>query len=180
VLEASEGNAALVLVQVEHPDLVIADVLMPKMDGYEFVRRLRSNPGSRSTPVMFYTATYNELEARSLADACGVSHILTKPAEPEVLLGVVRAALSAKPYATAVPAVEFEHDHVRLLTDKLHEKVEELEAVNLRLRVSEEQYRLLFEQNPLPMWVFDDEGLNFLAVNDAAVRHCRASLWLLA
>ncbi|HJU05543.1 MAG TPA: PAS domain S-box protein [Nitrospiraceae bacterium] len=39
------------------------------------------------------------------------------------------------------------------------------------LRVSEEQYRLLFENNPHPMWVFDREGLNFLAVNDAAVRH---------
>lgn len=171
VLEASEGNAALVLVQVEHPDLVIADVLMPKMDGYEFVRRLRSNPGSRSTPVMFYTATYNELEARSLADACGVSHILTKPAEPEVLLGVVSAALGAKPRANAIPTVEFDHEHLRLLTDKLHEKVGELEAVNLRLQESEAQYRLLFEQNPLPMWVVDDEGLNFLAVNDAAVRH---------
>ncbi len=171
VLEASEGNAALLLVQVERPDLVISDVLMPKMDGYEFVRQLRSDPGVGSTPVMFYTATYNELEARALADACGVSHILTKPAEPEVLLGVVSAALNSKPRATAAPRVEFEQDHVRLLTDKLHEKVEELEAVNLRLQVSEAQYRLLFEQNPLPMWVFDDEGLNFLAVNDAAVRH---------
>jgi len=50
-----------------------------------------------------------------------------------VLLGVVNAALTANPYATSVPTVEFEHDHLRLLTDKLHEKVEELEAVNLRL-----------------------------------------------
>lgn len=171
VLAASEGNAALVLIQVERPDLVIADVLMPKMDGYEFVRQLRSDPGISTTPVMFYTSTYNELEARTLADACGVSHILTKPAEPDVLLGVVSAALGAKPGATTVPTVEFEHDHLRLLTDKVHEKVEELEAVNLRLQVSEEQYRLLFEQNPLPMWVFDNEGLNFLAVNDAAVHH---------
>ena len=95
VLEASEGNAALVLVRVERPDLVIADVLMPKMDGYEFVRQLRSDPAIRSTQVMFYTATYNVSEARTLANACGVSHILTKPAEPEVLLGIVSAALSS-------------------------------------------------------------------------------------
>src|SRR5438270_11000593 len=101
VLEASDGNAALSMVQLAHPDLVIADVQMPKMDGYEFVRQLRSDPGVGSTPVIFYTATYNEFEARTLANACGVSHILTKPAEPEVVLEMVTAVLSAKsPAAT--------------------------------------------------------------------------------
>ena len=42
----------------DHPDLVIADILMPTMDGYEFVRQLRANPEVGATPVILFTAIY--------------------------------------------------------------------------------------------------------------------------
>jgi CheY-like chemotaxis protein len=78
VLEAADGAAALVQIQAERPDLIIADVLMPTMDGYELVRRLRSQPDVAATPVVFYTAHYLENEARALAEKCGVRFIITK------------------------------------------------------------------------------------------------------
>ncbi len=127
LLEAADGAEALALVRAQRPDLVIADVLMPSMDGYEFVRQLRSDPDIARTPVIFYTASYHEREARVLAEACGVSHILTKPAEPEVIQGVVSAALGVAPSAPpAFSYEEFDREHLRLVTDKLA-------AVNLRL-----------------------------------------------
>ena len=171
VLEASDGYAALAVVKSDRPDLVIADVEMPTMDGYEFLRQLRNDLEIARMPVIFFSATYNESEVGSIAKACGVSHVLTKPIETAALISAINAALSTRPELTEAVAAEFEQGHLRLLTDKLHEKVQELEAVNLRLQKSEKQYRLLFENNPLPMWVFDDENLNFLAVNEAAVRH---------
>ena len=58
VLEASNGREGLAAVQAEHPDLVITDVLMPVMDGYEFVRQLRLDPLTSRIPVVFYTAHY--------------------------------------------------------------------------------------------------------------------------
>jgi PAS domain S-box-containing protein len=84
--------------------------------------------------VIFYTAHYHEREARTLADACGVSHVLTKPAEPEAILRTVDAALGvADAHASAPTAAEFDRDHLRLLTDKLSQKVDELRITNERL-----------------------------------------------
>jgi CheY-like chemotaxis protein len=94
LLEAEDGNQGLAVVQAEHPDLVITDVLMPVMDGYELVRQLRLDPATRAIPVVFYTAHYGEREARTLALASGVSYVLTKPVEFEEVLRIVGQALS--------------------------------------------------------------------------------------
>jgi CheY-like chemotaxis protein len=120
LLEAADGAEALAAAKARRPDLVIADILMPTMDGYEFVRRLRADPAVAATRVIFYTAHYHEREARSLADACGVRHILTKPAEPEAVLRTVGDALGvAVPTPPSPPLEQFDREHLRVLTDKL-------------------------------------------------------------
>lgn len=135
VLEAGDGAEALGLVKAERPALVIADIVMPMMDGYEFVRQLRCDPAIADTPVMFYTANYFEREAHGLATACGVRHVLTKPCEPETILAVVRSALGGGPTAQRAPEdlAGFDREHVRLMTDKLSAKVRELEAASERM-----------------------------------------------
>jgi CheY-like chemotaxis protein len=55
VLQAADGAAALAVVRAERPDLVIADLLMPVVDGYEFARRLRGEPAVAATPVIFFS-----------------------------------------------------------------------------------------------------------------------------
>jgi signal transduction histidine kinase/CheY-like chemotaxis protein len=133
LLQAADGAEGLALAQAERPDLIIADILMPIMDGYEFVRQLRAVPAIAAVPVIFYTAHYHEREAQALAQACGVVHVLTKPCDPEVVLRTVQAALTAAPVPAPAPAEEFGRDHLRLLTDKLSHKAEELRRVNERL-----------------------------------------------
>ena len=93
-IEAADGAEALDAVRKERPALVLTDIVMPTMDGYEFVRQLRRDSRIAHTPVMFYTANYFEREARELATACGVFHVLTKPAKRETILSTVRAALA--------------------------------------------------------------------------------------
>jgi CheY-like chemotaxis protein len=83
LLEAGRAEEALDVTCTMQPDLVIADVLMPTIDGFEFVRRLRADPTIAQTRVIFYTATYMEAEVRALAEACGVKHVLVKPTEPQ-------------------------------------------------------------------------------------------------
>jgi signal transduction histidine kinase/CheY-like chemotaxis protein len=95
LIEASDGLQALALVQAEHPDLVITDILMPSMDGVEFSQRLKADPVTADTPVIFYTATYRLPEARSLAERCGVFQVLGKPSDPDVILNAVSKALGA-------------------------------------------------------------------------------------
>ena len=132
VLEASNGNAALELARSEQPDLIIADILMPEMNGYEFVRELRSERVVGNTPVIFSTATYAEGEARRLAAACGVSHFLMKPCEPEQIIRTVGEVLgSEQDLQRQVPTEEFDRNVLRALNEKLVEKVKELETVGV-------------------------------------------------
>jgi len=93
VLEASNGEEALAMVRQRHLDLIITDIRMPKMDGYEFVNRLRQEEMNAATPVIFYTAANYEYEARGVADSYGVTDVITKPSEPEVILKKINAAL---------------------------------------------------------------------------------------
>lgn len=135
LFEAASAVEALQVVHHQRPDLVIADIVMPTMDGYEFVRQLRAEPTIAGTQVIFYTATYNEREARALALACGVEHILSKPAEPQEILNTVAAVLhQPRPLSDGrLLDHSFEREHTRLLTDKLARKVEELETTNQTL-----------------------------------------------
>ncbi len=133
-LEAVDGAEALAMVRAREPQLVISDILMPTMDGYEFVRQLRSDPAIARTEVIFYSAHYREREARNLAKACGVSRVLVKPCEPEDILLAIEQGLAHVPEPAPPPvAFEFDREHVRLMTDKLTEKAEELVATNGRL-----------------------------------------------
>lgn len=150
LLEAADGVEALAVARANMPDLMIADILMPTMDGYELVRQLRADPVLAQTIVIFCTATYLEREAHTLAETCGVTHVLNKPAEPEEVLRVVDEALSGiSPLAGPLASDEFDREHLRLLTDKLSQKVNELNAVNQRLgALIEVNQQLVLERDP--------------------------------
>jgi signal transduction histidine kinase len=134
LLEAADAETALALAIDTAPNLVITDVLMPDVDGFEFVRRLRADPAIAYTRVIFYTATYIESETRVMAQALGVTHLLTKPSEPQIILRTVEAALGAPaPAGLPLPVEAFAQEHQRLLLDKLGQKVDQLEALNTEL-----------------------------------------------
>ena len=101
LVEAANGADALKMVKESRPDLIISDVLMPGMDGYELVRRLRSDPETADLPVIFYTALYREREAGKLAEECGVRWVLPKPSSPDVILRTVHDALGMGDSASA-------------------------------------------------------------------------------
>lgn len=139
VIEAPGAERALELARAERPDLILTDILMPTMNGYELVRHMRADPALAETPVIFYTANYSENEARSLAAACGVSRFLPKPSEPETILSVVAEVVDGATdgLALSVPVdPDFDRQHLRVLNDKLFQKVNELEAANDDLRRS--------------------------------------------
>lgn len=135
LLQAHDGREGLKIVVAERPDLVIVDILMPTMSGYEFVSRLRHDPLVNSTPVIFYSATFLEGETRALARACGVSHILTKPSNPEEILRVVNDVLVNRFETSPAPSGELPSvvDVVQVLNNKLFQKNKELADLNARL-----------------------------------------------
>jgi diguanylate cyclase (GGDEF)-like protein/PAS domain S-box-containing protein len=139
LLEAADGREALAAIESTHPDLIITDVLMPVMDGYELVKQLRLTPGTNRIPVVFYTAHYGERDARTFALSSGVSFVLTKPVAPDEVLLIIGRALageseSSPPPADAPLTASFDREHLRLVTDKLSEKATDLSRANARLR----------------------------------------------
>ncbi|HKW38640.1 MAG TPA: EAL domain-containing protein [Burkholderiales bacterium] len=133
LLEAANGAEALERVRTGHPDLVITDILMPTMDGYEFVQRLRAEPEAAPTEVIFYTATYSEKQARALADTCGVRIVLPKPSDPEKILAAVDEALGVE-VGAADPGASPPGDAGALgkVDDQLADFIGELQAVKAK------------------------------------------------
>ena len=131
LLEAADGVEGLKLAVSERPELVITDILMPNMDGYEFVTRMRTDPVLAGTPIIFYTATYREREANVMARACGVRWVLQKPSEPETILQIVHEALglpalsAPSPVLTAPPP---EGSRFSTIDNQLAEYLVELES----------------------------------------------------
>ncbi|MFA5908841.1 MAG: response regulator [Vicinamibacterales bacterium] len=138
LLEAVNGRDALVVVRESSPGLVITDLLMPVMDGGEFVRRLRLDPATSAIPVAFYTAPYGESEARDLAREVGIADVLLKPAEPGDVQRVINGLLSPGSPALPAPAppttTAFAREHLRLLTDLLSDTADDLKISNARLK----------------------------------------------
>lgn len=161
--EAVDGEQGLVITRAEHPDLIITDIVMPKMDGYEFARQVRADPSISKTQIIFHTSSYIVEETRQLAAACGVSLVIGKPIEPQAFLEQIQATLTKPAVANIKTQPEqFHHEHMRLLTDTLANKVEELEAeiverrqIEKRLVESEQRYHALFENSPISIWEED-------------------------
>lgn len=156
MIEARDGLDGLESARAESPDLVISDILMPSMDGFEFVRRLRADPKLHNVAVIFYTAHYHETEARNLALACRVSRVIVRSSGAA---GIVRAvsevlAGNADPQAPLVDPT-FDHEHLQLITNKLAQKAKQLKVANARFAAltelnvqlaSEREPRVLFEK----------------------------------
>lgn len=131
LIEAADGAEGLDMAYAKRPDLVIADILMPNMDGYEFVTRLRAIPSIADTPVIFYTAAYHEREAGLMAMACGVRWVLPKPSDPDLILKTVHEALgmpSKHLSPPTPPAAPSEQAPLNGLDNQLTEYLEELET----------------------------------------------------
>ncbi len=95
VVSATSGMEALERVQVEHPDLIILDVMMPGMDGYEVSRNLRRNPKTATTPILMFTAK-TTIEDKLAGYDAGVNLYLTKPIHPIDLQANIRNLLTQK------------------------------------------------------------------------------------
>lgn len=135
VLQAADGHEAFDLACSERPDLVITDLIMPVMDGYELARRLRGDPATAHIPVIFNSATYLEDEARTLASACGVMAVLVKPVDPERILSTVKEVLKLPKTAIASLAAEGGDAHraLHVYSQKLASKLTELNRLDLKL-----------------------------------------------
>ena len=123
VLEAEDGDEGLRIMRSEHPDLAMIDLLMPRMDGFEFVRAVRADASIAQTPIIFMTANFPVGDVVPLAQALGVRHLLTKSnSAVEILAAVHEAMTTPTPPVVPVTHGEFRREHFRLISARLAEE----------------------------------------------------------
>src|SRR5947207_3852265 len=89
VVSAHNGVEALQKLDQEKFDLIISDILMPQMDGFELCHQVKQREDLRHIPFIFYTATYTEKKDEELGLRLGASRFIIKPLEPEQFLAVI-------------------------------------------------------------------------------------------
>jgi signal transduction histidine kinase len=147
VESASDGLEAWKFVPECLPDMIITDLLMPKMDGYELCRKLKSSPDLAHIPVLVYTATYKGPEDIELGYSMGASRFIIKPQEPEALLRLINDAIEEYqemglplPEKTKESNETLTERHLEAVARRLHHKMEVLEFK--QNRTSEESIKL--------------------------------------
>jgi DNA-binding response OmpR family regulator len=89
VITASDGQEGLEKARKEKPDLIILDLMLPKMDGYKVCRMLKFDEKFKQIPVILFTARAQESDVR-LGEEVGANAYLTKPFEPAILLAKIK------------------------------------------------------------------------------------------
>lgn len=146
VIEAGDGEQALAMAKQYKPDLIISDALMPRMDGFQFLRAVKIDPALQSIPFIFYSAVYTGFKEEDLALSLGAEAFIVKPKEPEELWGALTTILRGRGPGEESPPVgelkkedeEFIRSYGEIVTTKLEEKVMELEAALLRRKEAED------------------------------------------
>src|SRR5690349_13400543 len=258
VLPAADGLECLAVALREHPDLVVSDVSMPRMNGMDFCRQMRADSALKSVPILLVSALQKDTESVVAGLRAGADDYLEIPFNPAHLVAKVarllersRLEASYRDLVEQASDIIFTQDLVGRLTsmnlagqkflgqreatligdslfgpfgiipennifadkpnlphetrefrhqfiarsaagedrwldlivspikDRLDEvigfrghapDITERKRFEEALRDSEERYRLLFESTPQPIWVYNEDTLNFLAVNEAATR----------
>jgi PAS domain S-box-containing protein len=180
-LTARNGVQALDVLKKEDVHLVIADAMMPKMDGFQLCKEVRALPGYARTPFIIYTGNYVDESDQEFARSIGVDRYVVKGTGVGVLFEAInelvqqRYGLLPGPSASGEARLDdqaFLEQHRALVIKKLEEKMVELEVYaetlerkNREVQASEERYRALFESASIPIFVIDRESGRVLDVN---------------
>jgi len=103
VITARNGEEALEVIAKQRPVLIVTDILMPKMDGYALVQKLRLNVDTRPIPVVFLSATYVTPEDKDFALSLGAARFMEKPIDTEDFLLTVAELVSGNPLTQPQP-----------------------------------------------------------------------------
>ncbi len=148
---AINGEIALEQAEQHCPDLIITDIMMPKMDGFELCRHLKRDAQLKSIPVIFYTATYIDAESKALSHSLGVEHFIIKPLPHNELLELIDHTLEKKilnhlkQTDTDIDFTDVSERHELILTNKLTKRNEQLEVERQKLFKMNEALRNTLE-----------------------------------
>lgn len=192
------GEAALAFLEKQAVNLIISDVLMPVMDGFQLCREIKRREALRDIPFVFYSSTYTEKGDQDLALSLGAAAYLVKPLESPALVEAVRQVLESAIQGKGGASGDLKEseesyllEHNRRLIHKLQEKVSDLEKttrdlesatrakdlemeerrrVEDALRASEARYRLIADHMGDVVWLWQMGSEYFTYVSPSVRR----------
>ncbi len=167
VSTAVNGKEALEKLKLEPASLIISDILMPKMDGFQLCRAVKADAALKNIPFIFYTSTYTTEKDKNFALSLGADRFILKPTDPEKFSGIIKDVLAENTIGllkrgklSVEKETEYLKGHQARLIKKLDDKIAELER-------SEERYRSLIACAMDAIITLDESGM-ILSWTDAA------------
>ncbi|HJS28679.1 MAG TPA: response regulator [Anaerolineales bacterium] len=136
VVSAQNGEEALERIRDKTPALVIADILMPRLDGFALAQRLRSQDDTRNLPIILLSATYITPEDRDFAMRLGAVKFIEKPVDTEDFLLTVAEILTQGPPDLPAPLDQdvFNEEYRQRLEEKLRHKSNQVSRIERLLK----------------------------------------------
>jgi two-component system, cell cycle sensor histidine kinase and response regulator CckA len=165
VMAARDGLEALEHLRKGSFSLIISDILMPRMDGFQLCRECKSDPRLKHIPFIFYTATYTDAKDEEFALKLGADRFVVKPAEPQIFLATIGELIDE--YEKGSPLMKeslinnedlYLVEYNKRLINKLEKKMLDLEATHKSLAESEMKYRSLFDNSIDAVFLTSPEG----------------------
>ncbi len=185
---AQNGKEALEILNKRKIDLIISDILMPVMDGYQLCIEVKNDKRFSNIPFIFYTATYTDPKDEEFALKLGADRFFIKPMNPEEFIAKLwdlMEEVKNNNFITKKPEITKEETIFKLynerLTKKLNKKMEDLKIemalrfqVEKELKKSEEKYRSLIEQASDAILLMESDG-TLIDVNPATCKILKCS-----
>lgn len=149
---AANGVEALEKALQSPPELIVSDIMLPEMDGFELCRRVKTDNRLRTIPFIFYTAVYVDKKDEDLAIRLGASRFLIKPLKPADFLSIIWEVIDEQlmkrlpvPDRPLAAMQELDRMQLEAVARKLEQKVKELAQERDALKKSEQKYQQLTE-----------------------------------
>ncbi len=178
---AADGIEALQLLRADHFDLIVSDILMPRMDGYRLCRECKRDERLRDIPFLFITSTYTDDKDRHFAANLGAEGFVTRPIEPDALMDIIDQVVAKPREGHATFEVKdnaaYFADYAERVVSKLESKVRDLERemaarkkAEEALQEREERLRLIAETIEDVFWISSPGVKEMLYISPAYER----------
>ena len=166
VIEAHSGKTAIDIALEENPDIILSDILMPEMDGFEFCHLLRSDYGLTEIPVILQSSSYQSSEDRDFGLDIGADAFIPKGFSPEQMAKLIHQVINKKKNKKSNSSTQigkakqpFDELHAQRMLYKLLEETSMLEKANETIKAERNRAQKYLDVASVVMVAFDNNGV---------------------